>query len=47
MSFFFGTPCRSVCVGDKRYFKIFGAIHFIYYINISIGTKVDLTYLDY
>ena len=25
----------------------FGAMHFIYYINRSIVTKVDSTYLDY
>ena len=28
-------------------FKKFGAMHFIYYINRSIATKVDSTYLGY
>ena len=27
--------------------RMFGAMHFIYYINRSIATKVDLTYLGY
>ena len=27
--------------------KMFGAMHFIYYIYRSIATKVDSTYLDY
>ena len=27
--------------------KMFGAMHFIYYINRSIATKVDSTYLGY
>ena len=27
--------------------KMFGAMHFIYYINKSIATKVDSTYLGY
>ena len=29
------------------YLKMFGAMHFIYYINRSIATKVDSIYLDY
>ena len=29
------------------FFKLFGAMHLIYYINRSIATKVDSTYLDY
>ena len=31
----------------KRFFKKFGAMHFIYYINRSITTKVDSTYMGY
>ena len=27
--------------------KMFGAMHFIYYINKSIATKIDSTYLGY
>ena len=29
------------------FFLKFGAMHFIYYINRSIATKVDLTYLGF
>ena len=29
------------------YVLMFGAIHFMYYINKSIATKVDSTYLGY
>ena len=33
---------------DHRFlFLNFGAMHFIYYINRSITTKVDSTYLGY
>ena len=33
----------------KLHFKknMFSAMHFIYYINSSISTKIDLTYLGY
>ena len=33
------------CTFDFK--KMFGAMHFIYYINRSIPTKVDSTYLGY
>ena len=29
------------------FIKMFGAMHFIYYISRSIATKVDSTYLGY
>ena len=39
--------CRCTCNGQNCVGKKFGAMHFIYYINRSIATKVDLTYLGY
>ena len=40
-----GTTDKNVYIkfGGKK----FGAMHFIYYINRSIATKVDSTYLGY
>ena len=37
--------CISVL--SKGCFKMFGAMHFIYYINRSIAMKVESTYLGY
>ena len=45
------THCRTGKTADEEssstFFLKFGAMHFIYYINRSIATKVDSTYLGY
>ena len=39
--------CQAVSTKFQYHFLKFGAMHFTYYINRLIATKVDSTYLGY